>query len=253
MHCPIRWALSPVATTLLTISPIVFLAVGCSPKTEGPSVTTTSEGQKTEAPSGTAAARDNFALVRFVNADPRSKLDLSTLDTSLFTDVEYKSVTAFKETERGYAQFKVRNPGAAKEISSARRELFPGRHYTVIAFPQKKGGDMVLTFSDNLGKIDPGGVRLRLINATEDIEDLELYIAGESKPLLRGVEAGKIASYIDMEPGSVEIHTAKNKPSPRFANLKVEADRLYTFVALGTSKDPDLVQIVDRIENMVEP
>lgn len=243
MRRSIRWTLTPIA----------MLTLGCSPKTEGPSVTTTSEGQKSEAPAGVTAAKNNLALVRFVNADPRSKLDVTAAKDPLFTAVEFKTVTPYKETERGVAQFRVQPPGASKELSTARRELFPGRHYTIVAFPQKKGGDIVLTLSDNLGKIDSGGVRLRLINATSDIEDLELYIVGEPKPLVRGIDAGKTASFVDMQPGSVEIRTSKGKPYPHFGDIKVEADRLYTFVALGSSKDPDVVQIVDRVEDIIEP
>jgi hypothetical protein len=239
----IRWAAVPV----------VVLTLGCSPKTEGPSVTTTSEGQKSEAPAGVTAAKKDVALVRFVNADPRSKLDVMTAKDPLFTNVAFKAVTPFMETARGYAQFRVQPPGSPKELSSARRELFPGRHYTVIAFPQKKGGDVILTLSDNLGKIDPGGVRLRLINATADIDDLELYIAGEPKPLLRGIDAGKTASFVDMEPGTVEIRAPEGKVYPKFTNLKVEANHLYTFIALGSGSDPDVVQIADRVEDMIEP
>lgn len=241
-----RFSITSTATTAIFFA--VLITQGCSPKTEGPSVTTTSEGQTSEAPAGKSAAKDNLALVRFVNADPRSKLDVSAAKDPLFSGVDYKTVTPYKEFERGVAQFRVQPPGAPKELATARRELFPGRHYTIISFPQKKGGDIVLTLSDNLGKIDTGGVRLRLINATSDIEDLELYIVGEPKPLLRGIDAGKTASYVDMEPGSVEIRTAKGKPYPHFGNLKVEANRLYTFVAVGSSKEPDVVQIEDMIE-----
>jgi hypothetical protein len=241
-----------IAGTIAVCSAALFTQ-GCSPKTEGPSVTTTSEGQKSEAPAGVTAAKKDVALVRFLNADPRSKLDVTAAKDALFTGVEFKKITDYKETARGFAQFKVQPPNAPKELASARRELFPGRHYTVIAFPQKKGDEVVLTLSDNLGKIDPGGVRLRLINATSDIDDLELYIVGEPKPLLRGIDAGKTASFVDMQPGSVEIRTAKGKPYPHFGDIKVEANRLYTFVAVGSAKDPDLVQVVDRVEDMVEP
>ena len=176
-------------------------------------------------------------MVRFVNADPRSKLDVITGKDSFFAGVDYKTVTPYKESPRGFVQFKVQPPAAPKELASARRELFPGRHYTVVAFPQKKGS-VVLTLSDNLGKIDPGIVRLRLINATLDIADLELYIIGEPKPLLRGIDAGKTAAFVDMEPGSIEIRTARASRIRTSGDIKVEANRLYTFIAVGTAKRP---------------
>lgn len=235
---PMHWALMPA----------MLLTLACSPKTEGPSVTTTSEGQKSEAPAGVVAAQNNVALIRFLNADPRSTLNVYLAKDPLFSGVDYKAVTEYKETERGVAQFRVQPPEESKEWATARRELFPGRHYTVLAFPGKKGGNILLTLSDNLGKIDPGIVRLRLINASTDIDDLELYVVGEPKALLHGTDAGKIASFVDMEPGSVEIRTAKGKPYQNFGNIKVEANRLYTFVAMGTSKNPELVQIVDRVD-----
>jgi hypothetical protein len=245
--------ISLAGTVVTAVFGAMLVIQGCSPKTESPSVTTTSEGEKSQAPSGVKAAKENVALVRFVNADPRSKLDVTTAKDPLFSGVEYKKVTEYVETARGYAQFKVMPPGNPKELASARRELFPGRHYTIIAFPEKKGAGVVLSFSDNLGKIEPGGVRARLINATSDMPDLELYFAGEPKPLLRGIDAGKIVSFVDMEPGTVEIRTAKGKPYPNFGDIKVEANRLYTFIAVGDSKAPDLLRIEDRVEEIGEP
>jgi hypothetical protein len=47
----------------------------CDSKTSTPSTTTTSEGDVTTAPAGKAAAREDTALVRFINADPGLRRD----------------------------------------------------------------------------------------------------------------------------------------------------------------------------------
>ena len=51
-----------------------------------------------------------------------------------------------------------------------------------------------------------------------------------------------------MEAGPVDIRPA-NRPAPaQLSNLKVEADRLYTFIVTGTAGNPDVIQVVDRTE-----
>ncbi len=231
------------------VVPTLFLLASCSPQTSSPSVTTTSEGQVTAGPAGKDAAKEGSALVRFINADPDAKmLQVLAGDKPLFQDIGYKTITPYIELPRGYTQFKLLRPGTADELAASRRELFPGRHYTLVALPPKKGKSIFVTLSDNLGALDPGEARVRLINATNDVDDLDLFKEGTDTRIARGVDAGAATSFTDASPGSVEVHRA-NQPTPmKLSMLPLESDRLYTYIVVGSANSLDAVQVVDRIE-----
>jgi hypothetical protein len=229
----------------------VLWTTGCTPLTTDPSVTTTSEGEKTEAPAGKSAAQQGNALVRVVNANAEGKgLDIVWGSETLFGDVAYKSITAYVGVPRGLAQFKLRAAGGTEDLSAGHRELLSGRHYTLVALPKEKGDARLRFLSDNLGLLEPGETRVRLINATTDVNDLDLFIAGTPNRVLHGIDAGAVAatSFVDMEAGNVEIRSP-TRPAPTLvAKLKVEGDRLYTFIVVGTASALDVVQIVDHTE-----
>ncbi|MEO5923114.1 MAG: DUF4397 domain-containing protein [Bryobacteraceae bacterium] len=228
-----------------------LLLCACSPQTTAPSVTTTSEGQITDAPAGKDAAEANTALVRFVNADPSgATLQLWAGDRPAFPNVAYKGISPYMQLPRGYTQFKLRVVDGKEDLASSRRELFPGRHYTFVALPpSKKGVAKLVSLSDNLGAIDPGEARIRLINATQDVDDLDLYKEGTNMRIAHGVDAGATTSFTDLAPGSIEVHQG-NQPTPmKLSMLPVGADRLYTFIVVGTKDKLDAVQIVDQIEH----
>lgn len=227
-------------------------SAGCStPISTSPSVTTTSEGQKTGAPAGTSAAQQGMALVRLVNADPAGKgVDIVWGNDTLFNNVSYKSITPYRESPRGTALFKLRAADGPENLSAGHTELLPGRHYTLVALPKKEGGARLSILVDNLGLLNPGEARVRLINATTDVDDLDLFVAGAKNHLLHGIDAGTATStsFAEMEAGTVEIRSP-NRPSPTLVEkFKVDPDKLYTFIVTGTAKALDAVQIVDRTE-----
>ncbi len=232
------------------LAPAVLWIVSCgAPLTENPSVTTTSDGPQTEAQPGADAARQGDALVRLVNADlDPTGVDLLGVNGALFSDVAPKTVTAYLEVPRGMTLFRLRTAAGVENLTSGYRELVPGRHYTLVALPKAKGGTRLAILSDSLGLLEPGQTRVRLINATTDLDDLDLFVAGSASHVLHGIDAGRTAttSFADMEAGSVEIRSP-NRPAPTLlAKLNVETDRLYTFIVIGEASALDLVQIVDR-------
>jgi hypothetical protein len=233
-----------------TLLATVLAVSSCTAPTESASVTTTSEGQQSAAPAGTTAAEANTALVRFVNANPAAKgLNVLAGDTPAFENVEYKSVSAYMQMPRGYTQFVLRSPGNSTDLAATRRELFPGRHYTVVALPNRKGTDTLLSLSDNLGSLEPGEARVRLINATSNLDDIDLFKEGTDMRLAHGIDPGAATSFSDIAPGAVEVHRAGETIPMKLTMLPVEADRLYTIIVVGASNALDAVQIVDRIEN----
>jgi hypothetical protein len=235
-------------TRLMAVLVTALWITGCSGPTSSTSITTTSEGEANRAGPGREAALNNAALVRFFNADSqRMQLSVFSQKKPVFSDIAFKSITPYKEVERGVSQFFLRADGPS-DLAHARRELFPGRHYTLIALPSKKGEARIESFSDNLGQIDPGLARVRLINATTTFKDLDLFAQGTNSRILRGSGSGDVVSFAEMYGGNVEIR-ANNKPAPRsLATLMVKPGKLYTFIAVDSGNALEVVQVVDQLE-----
>jgi hypothetical protein len=236
MHCRIA----------VLFASILCLA-NCSPKTSTPSETTTSEGQQYEAPAGKTAARDATALIRFMNADPKGSKDIQVSDMPIISDVAYRSITPFQEIKPGVTQFKLHEGGGKDSLATSQQELFFGQHYTLIALPKGNHMSRLAIMTDNLAAVDPGKARVRLINATPDVNDLDLYLAGTKMRIQHGVDASMETSFTDVNPGILEIHPVNGPTAPQLSNLAIEANRLYTFVVVGNSSALDVVRIEDRI------
>ena len=190
--------------------------------------------------------------MRFVNADlDRTGADVVSASGTLFSNVAAKGVTGYLDVPRGRTQFKLRAPGGADDLATiGNRELIPGRHYMLVALPRKKGTTSLAILSDWLGLIEPGQTRVRLINATTDVDDLDLFIAGTTSHVLHGLDVGRTAtpSFADMDAGTVEIRTPSQPAPTLFAKLTVETNRFYTFVVVGSAGALDLIRIVDSTE-----
>jgi len=228
----------------------VAWTTGCAPPTTSPSQTTTSEGQNAEGPSGVAAAKNNAGLVRFINADPSgAALDILVSDKPLFNGIAFKSIAPYMEVARGVSQFKLHAPGATEDVAVRRLEVFPGRHYTLVALPRGTNNTRLVSLSDSLGLLESKHARVRLINATADVDDLDMFLPGTpGTRLLHGVDSGASTSFTDVEPSMVEIRPRGQAAPANLSNLKIEASRLYTFVVTGTAKALDIVQVVDSFE-----
>jgi hypothetical protein len=55
-------------------------------------------------------------------------------------------------------------------------------------------------------------------------------------------------SFTDVDGGTLEIRMKDGHAPPQFSNLKVEVDRLYTFIVVGMADTPDLVRIEDQMD-----
>jgi hypothetical protein len=174
-------------------------------------------------------------------------MDIIWGNDKFFSGVPYKRVTPYLEAPRGPAIFRLRAAGGTEDLSAANRELLIGRHYTLLALPTDNGGTRLAIVSDSLGLLEPGEARVRLINAATGVDDLDLFIAGTPNRILHGINARTVTatSFVDMEGGTVEIRSP-GRPAPTLVKeLTVEANRLSTFIVVGTAGALDVVQIVD--------
>ncbi|MCU1335751.1 MAG: hypothetical protein JWO19_1332 [Bryobacterales bacterium] len=233
---------------IIAIAALQAWLAGCERRTTTTSETVTSDGQKSQAPPGVDAARHDRALIRFINADPAGKpRELWSLDTRVFSNVPYKGITAYVDVPTKVLQFRVRETDGPDNLITAREELFAGRHYTLIAIPRTDGTSILQKISDDLNQPKPGQAKIRVINATPGVDNLDLYRAGSNKKIEKGVDADASTGFKAVDPGVFEIRPARQPVAPRLTNLAVEANGFYTFLVVGRAGDLDVVRIEDKL------
>src|SRR5438105_1961553 len=228
---------------------IAVCGTSCASRTESPSVTATSEGQKSEAPAGADVARAGAALVRFVNADPSGNpRELWLDDNRLVAGVAYKAITPYFEVRpKVEARYHIRETNGLDDLATTRVEFLAGWHYTLVAAPRKNGRSVLLEVRDDLVQPKPGKSKVRMINATTDVEDLDLYAAGTKEKIQKGVDASGSTQFTEVQPGAFEIRPARRPLPPRLSKLTAEPDRWVTFIVVGRMGDLDVVSVEDRL------
>ena len=233
----------------VTIASLLVCTSGCERKTTSASETVTADGHKSQAPPGVTAAREDRALIRFINADPSGRpREFWSIDTRLFSDVPYRAITPYVEVPTKVLQFRVREMDGPEDLITRREELFAGRHYTLVAVPRTDGTSSLLKISDELNQPMPGAAKVRLINATLGVDNLDLYRSGSAKKIEKGVDSDDATAFTEVDPGVFEIRPARRPVAPRLAKLAVEANRFYTFVVVGKTGALDVIRVEDKLD-----
>ena len=200
--------------TFCTITLIAFLgASACNKKTDQPTRTATSEGQTSSGAAGTTAAKQDRALVRFVNADPsHATTDLWFGDMKAFSDVAYKAVTPYTELPADRSTFKLRAVGQNVDLSTNNEGLNKGGHYTMVAIRSKDGATILRAITDEGGRftianVAPGtyDVRAQRIGQQAQTvsgvvvrsgEDARVDVALSALLVLAGAQLGPVEVYV---------------------------------------------------------
>lgn len=225
------------------------LLVGCTTTTQVPSETVTSEGQRSQAPAGTTVARSDQALVRFINADAQGRtMNLYTRSGVLFQNVQFKEVTPYTPVPAEAVQFVVRTPdGGGKELASEWEEMFAGRHYSLIVVPDARGKGKLTAIDDNLSMPKEGHAKVRMINATTHVDDLNLAVSSNKEIVQKGVDPAQATRFKEVPAGDLEIRPSKQSAPPMLSQLKVAPGHFYTFVVIGPPDKLDVVTIQDEL------
>jgi hypothetical protein len=240
------FALRGLAAALLLVT-----AAGCArlgSEQAGPVTTKTDAGATTAPAASEVAARKN-ALVRFVHAVPGlAPVDVFAGDGKAFDAVIYKYVTAYRELPTASAPFRLRLAGqdAAEPLAQETDSFGIGHYHTIVAFPAdgsgllSKGADVKLRFlTDALEPPSAGKARVRLVNASPDLGEVDLYATGRAEPVLKGANAGAATAYTETEPtgAGLEVRRAgENITTLAVPGTKLEAGRLYTIFIVGGTK-----------------
>ena len=218
---------------VLSLGAALSLVTACSGNKTAQSSKVESSGDgKGTAPSAAAAKQTDVALVRFINGTTSSK-DLNFGDTTPFTDIGERDVTAYKSLPAERHEFKLfANNHKAKALATDSEGLTAGKHYTIVAFTDKSGKTSLDNIDDDLTPPAAGQAKVRVINLAPGMEKIDLY-AGQKSPLISGAGLDHATDYKDVNPSDAELtvrHGMSKRNSAPVKDLTLEAGKLYTIL-----------------------
>jgi hypothetical protein len=230
--------------TIYAVAALVMaVTLACGDRGAEQAVTTTSESGSSTAPPASEAESRDHALVRVIHAIPdHDTADIFTGENKAFPNVTFKMVTAYKEVPGEPTVFRL-HPAAhtSTALVEISETLAKGRRYTVIALPANNGAEAdIQVVEDRMtGTLGEAKAKVRLINASPDAGEIELYALGKADPLLDGIGFGSDVDYIDVDQtmGVLEVRAAgQASPALRLQDLKLEPGKFYTIVVVGRAK-----------------
>jgi hypothetical protein len=221
----------------------LLLIVACSSESNRnqPVKTTTNTGTSNAPPAAEVKQRGN-ALVRVIDALPGGPaIDLFADDAKVFTDIAYKTTSPYKEVSGERHTFRIRPAGqnTAPPLAENSEGLGDGKHYTVVAMAGADGKPTLSVINDDLVPPSSGKAKVRILNASPDAGEVDVYLREGDKKLFGGVNALKETSYSEVDPakGTLEVRPeGKNNAVLRVPNVKFDPDKIYTLVVLGREK-----------------
>jgi hypothetical protein len=236
---------------------LMFL-VACTPESQRtePVTTTTDKGASTAPPAKEAEKADK-ALVRVVNALPGSApIDAFIGPTKEFDNVAYKAVTPYKEAADVQKQFAIRPAGqdTAQPIAQNTEGISGGDHYTAIAMQKSDGQPTLRVIADKLTPPRSGKASVRIINASPDAGELDIFLKGKEGKLFGGVNPDTVTNYTEIDPvtGGLEVRPqGKTNVLLTVPELKLEPGHLYTIILTGKAKGSPKLEAVKIDDHLV--
>jgi hypothetical protein len=247
--------------SLLLLS-VVVLAGACSRESQQtqPVTTTTEKGTSTAPPAKEVEQRGR-TLVRIIHAMPGNPvLDMFADEAKAFANITYKTVTPYKElsgklpptppvmevpapsSNKLQVVFRIR-PAAhdtTPPLAEATEVLTLGNHYTVTALPSavRKEPSLKIT-SDDLTPVPFEKARVRVIHASPDAGEVDVYAKERDKALFDGVNFKSEVGYKEVEPMTATLEVrpkGKKSTLATTSNVKWEAGKTYTIIITGRVK-----------------
>jgi hypothetical protein len=202
-------------------------------------VTTTSPAGTSTAPSAAAVDRRDEALVRVVHAIPAgAPVDIYAGDLTVFDNLSYKAVTAYRALDGKRYTFAVRPAGMAnaKPLSSNTEGLDDGEYYTVFALPGDGSTAHLRVVQDVMTPPPAGKARLRVIHGGADAGEVDIYATGATAALFDGVDFQSVTGYEDIDPVNGGIEARAEGQAAALVKVPIahiEGGKFYTLVLVG--------------------
>lgn len=222
---------------------IPLMLAGCQrDNTEDAPVTTKSPAGTSTAPSSEAAEDRDTALVRVVHAIPGGgNVDVFADDTRAFDGLAFKAVTPYRELDGQRYTFRLRAAGQAQgdPLASNTEGLDDGDYYTVFAVPGDDDRAMLRVVQDDHSRPGEGKARVRVVHASRDVGEVDLYAVGRDDALFDGIDFQSVTDYdeVDGLTGSLQLkHEDDANVVLDVPNVRLEAGKSYTIVVVGRVK-----------------
>jgi hypothetical protein len=194
-----------------------------------------------------------------VNAIPGGQpADIVAGDQKAFTNVDYKTVTPYKEIPQAASSLKLVASGqdAAMPMAEKSEGLTAGDRYTVVAMPGEDGrAAELVVLNDDVTPPSEGKAKVRVIHASRDVGEVSLAVSGREDPLFDAVNAAGTSGYKEVEPtqGGLEVRAEDKKAVlARVPDASFEPGKLYTVLVVGRADGTSKVEAV-TVEDQLIP
>ena len=226
----------------LTLAALLLVAACSSESNQNQPVTTTTNTGTSNAPPAAEVKQRGNALVRVVHAVPGGgAVDVFADDTKVFNGIAYKTASPYKEVSGERHTFRIRPAGqdTAQPLAENSEGLSDGRHYTVVAWAGSDGKPALYIVNDDLVPPSSGKAKVRVIHASADAAEVDVYAKEGNKKLFSGLNALNATSYSEFDPmsGTIEVRPeGKTNAVLAIPNAKFNAGDTYTIVVTGKAK-----------------
>jgi hypothetical protein len=180
-------------------------------------------------------------------------VDLFAGDTKAFAGAAYKSATAYQELSSAKGSFRLRLAGqdAAEPLVEESEGFDIGHQHTIVAVPARgmfarAGGAELRLLADEFAAPAAGKARVRVFNASPDLDELDLYVPGRAEPVVKGAKFGAASGFVEVEPtaAGVEVRrVGENITTLSVPGMKIEAGGLYTVFVVGGTKGASKLEV----------
>lgn len=250
-----------VTFAYLGLLAIPLMLAGCQrDNTEEAPVTTKSPAGTSTAPSSEVAEDRDTALLRVVHAIPGGgNVDVFADDTRAFDGLAFKAVTPYRELDGQRYTFRLRAAGQAQgdPLASNTEGLDDGDYYTAFAVPGDDDRAMLRVVQDDHSRPGEGKARVRVVHASRDVGEVDLYAVGRDDALFDGIDFQSVTDYdeVDAFTGSLQLkHEDDANVVLDVPNVRLDAGKSYTIVVVGRVKTaPRLEAFVIEDQAMAAP
>jgi len=197
---------------------------------------------------GVSAAENRVAdaKVRIVHASPDAPaVDVYVDGTAVVQGAEFKDATEYLPLKAGEYKVEIYPAGKKdKAVLSQKVRVDAGKAYTVAA--ANKLANLELVIAEDSTEPTEGKAKVRVGHLSPDAPTVDVGLkSGDA--LFSGASFKGITDYKEVDPGTydLEIRTPEGKKVLDLTGTKLEADTVYTVLAVNTANQLEVIVLID--------
>lgn len=197
--------------------------------------TSTANGELASSASEGAAEARGTSLVRMINALPdRRGATVNADEQPLFSSVDFKAVTPYKEVRDNFTRFRLQGTGLDTTITGNNEIMLDGSHYTLLALPEREGGVRLRVLHDEF-EHDSTKARLRVVHALSDVDEIDVAVKGHDGDLFDNVNNGSEAGFADVTVGPSVVTVKVDGSGKQLVRKEMRFERGHSYTLVLTS------------------